>query len=67
LVDPGFLSIDEFVDDLHEWCDLRGARLVVLLKDLAVPETFLGDIDDLVIPDVDVSVVVLEEPVGIVP
>jgi sulfur carrier protein ThiS len=66
LVDQGFLGVDEFVDDLHEWCDLRGTRLVDLLKDLAVPETFLVAIDNLVVPDADASVAVLEEPVGLV-
>jgi hypothetical protein len=37
-----------------------------LLKDLAVPETFLVAIDDLVVPDADAGVTVLEEPVGVV-
>jgi hypothetical protein len=41
LVDQGFLDVNEFVDDLHEWRDLRGAGLVDFLKDFAVPETFL--------------------------
>jgi hypothetical protein len=40
---------------------------VDLLKDLAVPETFLVAVDDLVVPDADASVAVLEEPVGVVP
>jgi sulfur carrier protein ThiS len=40
---------------------------VNLLKDLAVPETFLVAVDDLVIPNADASVTVLEEPVGVVP
>jgi hypothetical protein len=39
---------------------------VDLLKDFAVPETFLVAVDDLVIPDADASVAVLEEPVGAV-
>jgi hypothetical protein len=38
-----------------------------LLKEVAVPETFLISFDDLVVPDTDASVVVLEEPVGVVP
>jgi hypothetical protein len=41
LVDQGFLGVDQLVDDLHEWRNLRGTGLVDLLKDLAVPETFL--------------------------
>jgi hypothetical protein len=40
---------------------------VDLLKDLAVPETFLVAIDDLVILNADIGVAVLEEPVGVVP
>jgi hypothetical protein len=36
---------------------------VNLLEDLAVPETFLVSIDDLVVPDTDTDVAVLEEPV----
>jgi hypothetical protein len=40
---------------------------VDLLKDLAVPETFLVAVDDLVIFDADASVAVLEELVGVVP
>jgi sulfur carrier protein ThiS len=55
LVDRGFLSDNEFVDDLQEWRDLRGARLVDLLKDLALPENFLVAVDDLVVPDADAS------------
>jgi hypothetical protein len=43
------------------------AGLVNLLKDLAVPETFLVAVDDLVIPNADAGVTVLEEPVGVVP
>jgi hypothetical protein len=38
-----------------------------LLKDLAVPETFLVAFDDLVVPDVDAGVTVLEELVDVVP
>jgi hypothetical protein len=67
LLDQGFLGVDELVDDLHKWRDLRGARLVDLLKDLAVPETFLLAVDDLVVPNADTGVTVLEEPVGVVP
>jgi hypothetical protein len=37
-----------------------------LVKDLAVPETFLVAVDDLVVPDADAGVAVLEEPVGVV-
>jgi hypothetical protein len=40
---------------------------VDLLKDLAVPETFLVTVNDLVVLDADASVAVLEEPVGVVP
>jgi hypothetical protein len=40
---------------------------VDLLKDLAVPDTFLIAIDDLVIPDTDAGVAVLEKTVGVVP
>jgi hypothetical protein len=39
---------------------------VDLLKDLAVPETFLVAVDDLVVLDADASVVVLEESVSVV-
>jgi hypothetical protein len=67
LVDQCFLGVDELVDVLHEWRDLRGARLVDLLKDLAVPDTFLIAIDDLVISDTDAGVAVLEKTVGVVP
>jgi hypothetical protein len=67
LVDQCFLGVDDLVDDLHEWRDLHGARLVDLLKDLVVAETFLIAVDDLVVPDTDTSVAVLEEPVGVVP
>jgi hypothetical protein len=62
LVDQRFLIVDELVDDLHEWRDLGGARLVDILKDLTVPETFLVTVNDLV----DTGVAVLEEPVGVV-
>jgi hypothetical protein len=65
LVDQGFLGVNKFVDDLHEWCDFCGATLVDLLKDLAVLETFLVAVDDLVVPNA-ASVAVLEEPVGVV-
>jgi hypothetical protein len=66
LVDQRFFSVDELVDDLHEWRDLGGARLMNLLEDLVIPETFLVAVDDLVIPDADTGVAVLEEPVGVV-
>jgi hypothetical protein len=59
-------DVDVLVDDLHEWRDLCSARLMDLLKDLAVPEAFHVAVDDLVVPDADASVAVLEEPVGIV-
>jgi hypothetical protein len=67
LVDQGFLRVDQLVDDLHEWRDLRGARLVDLLKDLTILETFLVAIDDLFVPNTDTCVAVLEEPVGVFP
>jgi hypothetical protein len=67
LVDQGFLCVDQLVDDLHEQCDLRGAGLVNLLKDLAVPETLFVAVDDLVVPYADAGVAVLEEPIGVVP
>jgi hypothetical protein len=38
-----------------------------LLKDLTVPEAILVAVDDLVVPNVDTGVAVLEEPVGVVP
>jgi hypothetical protein len=41
LVDQSFLCVDQLVDDLHEWRDLRGAGLMNLLKDLTVPEAIL--------------------------
>jgi hypothetical protein len=66
LVDQGLLGVDELVDDLHKWRDLRGARLVDLLKHLAVPEASIVAVDDLVDPSTDARVAVLEEPVGIV-
>jgi hypothetical protein len=66
-VEQGFPCVDQLVDDLHQWRDLRGARLMDLLKDLAVPETFLVAFDDLVVPDVDAGVTVLEELVDVVP
>jgi hypothetical protein len=37
-----------------------------LLKDLVVPKAFLVAVDDLVVADVNASVAVLEEPVGVV-
>jgi hypothetical protein len=40
---------------------------VDLLKDLAVPKTFLVAVDDLVVPNTDTGVAVLEEPVGVIP
>jgi hypothetical protein len=49
LVDQGLLRVDQLVDDLHERRDRRGAGLVDLLKDLAVLETFLVAVDDLVV------------------
>jgi hypothetical protein len=52
LVDQGLLRVDQLVDDLHERRDRRGAGLVDRLKDLAVPETFLVAVDDLVVPQV---------------
>jgi hypothetical protein len=58
LVDQSFLCVDQLVDDLHEQRDLRGAGLVNLLKDLAVPETFLIAVNDLVIPNADAGVAV---------
>jgi sulfur carrier protein ThiS len=67
LVDLRFLGVDELVDNLHERPELRGTRLMDLLKDLAVPETFLVAVDDLVVPNAETSVVVLEESVGVVP
>jgi hypothetical protein len=66
LVDKGFLCFDELVDDLHKWHDLPGARLMDLLKDLVVPETFLVAVDDLVVSNADAGVPVLEELVGVV-
>jgi hypothetical protein len=59
-------NVDELVDDLHKWRDLRGARLMDLLKNLAVPETFLVAVDNLVVLNADAGVTVLEEPVGVV-
>jgi hypothetical protein len=67
LVEQGFFCVDELVNDLHRWRDLRGARLVDLLKDLAVPETFLVAVDDLVVWNANACVTVLEESVGVVP
>jgi hypothetical protein len=67
LVDQGLLHVDQLVDDLHERRDRCGAGLVNLLEDLVVPETFLVAVDDLVVPDADTGVAVLEEPVGVVP
>jgi hypothetical protein len=67
LVDQGFVFVDQLVDDLHEWRNLHCARLVDLLEDLAVPETFLVVVEDLVVPNADTGVTVLEESVGVVP
>jgi hypothetical protein len=67
LVDQHFLGVDELVDNLHEWRDLDGAGFMDLLKDLAVSETFLVAIDDMVIPNADAGVAVLEELIGVVP
>jgi hypothetical protein len=39
---------------------------VDLLKDLAVPETFLVAVDDLVVLNANAGVTVLKEPVGVV-
>jgi hypothetical protein len=39
---------------------------VDLLKDLAVPETFLVVVDDLVVSNADAGVTILEEPIGVV-
>jgi sulfur carrier protein ThiS len=66
LVDQRLFGVDELVYDLQERCDCGGARLVDLLKDLAVPEAFLVAIDDLVVPDANASVTILKEPVGVV-
>jgi hypothetical protein len=38
-----------------------------LLEDLAVPETLLVAVDDLVVANADTGVAVLKEPVGVVP
>jgi hypothetical protein len=38
-----------------------------LPKDLAVSETFLVDVDDLVVPNADTGVTVLEKLVSLVP
>jgi hypothetical protein len=67
LVDQGLLRVDQLVDDLHERHDRHGIGLVNLLEDLVVPETFLVAVDDLVVPDADTGVAVLEELVGVVP
>jgi hypothetical protein len=37
-----------------------------LLKDLAVPEVFLVAVNDLIVPDTNTGVAILEEPVGVV-
>jgi hypothetical protein len=39
---------------------------VDLLKDLAILDNLLVAVDDLVIPDTNIDVAVIEEPVGIV-
>jgi hypothetical protein len=67
LVDQGLLCFDHLVDDLHERRDRRDGRLVDLLKDLAVPKTFLLVVDDLFVRNADTGVTVLEELVGVVP
>jgi hypothetical protein len=67
LVDQGLLRVDQLVDDLHERHDRHSVGLVNLLEDLVVPETFLVAVDDLVVPDADTGVAVLEELVGVVP
>jgi hypothetical protein len=64
LVDQGLLRVDQLIDDLHERCNRRGVGLVNLLEDLAVVETLLVAIDDLVVANADTGVAVLEEPVG---
>jgi hypothetical protein len=38
-----------------------------LLENLAVSETFILAVDDLVVSNADTGVAVLEEPVGVVP
>jgi hypothetical protein len=40
---------------------------VDLLKDLAVSESFLVAVDDLVVPIADAGLTILEELVGVVP
>jgi hypothetical protein len=37
-----------------------------LIKDLAVPETFLVAVDDMVVPNTDTIVAVLKESIGVV-
>jgi sulfur carrier protein ThiS len=49
-----------------EWHDLGGARLMDLIEHLAVPETFLVDVDDQVVPNANAGVAILEEPIGVV-
>jgi hypothetical protein len=65
LVDKCLVGVDEFVHDLQECRNCGGARLVNLLKDLVIIDALLVIIDDLVIPDTDADVVVLEELVGV--
>jgi hypothetical protein len=67
LVDQGLLCVDQLVDDLREQRDRRDAGLMNLLKNLAVSETFILAVDDLVVSNADTGVAVLEEPVGVVP
>jgi hypothetical protein len=61
VVDP-LEAVGRWADDFHERRDLHGVRLVNLLKDLVVPETFLVAVDHLVIPNTNAGVAVLEEP-----
>jgi hypothetical protein len=67
LVDQGLLCVDQLVDDLRVQRDRRGAGLMNLLENLAVSETFILAVDDLVVSNADTGVAVLEEPVGVVP
>jgi hypothetical protein len=41
LVDQRLFGVDELIYDIHERHDSGGARLVDLLKDLAIPQPFL--------------------------
>jgi hypothetical protein len=58
LVDQGFFRINQLIDDLHEQCDCCSTALMDLLKDLAVPETLLVAINDLVVLSTDADVAV---------